>query len=236
MAYTINYSGGTITIADGTLNVTTSLSLPGRNYPGYGGPVDQNLVYLLENFAYYSSSPPNPVRGQTWFDTTTNLLKYNIGTFGSPNWKIVAGLGNDVTFNNITATGNITAATGTISGNNVIGNTVSANNHLTTGVQTGISATGTTQATAFILTKDISVVQNSSDGVADGVILPAVPGGYRVTVINQDTGDSVKVYPPGLAQINSLGATQAYTLPPGARLDFVSISTTQWYTLNATYG
>lgn len=237
MAYTLNYSGGTITVTDGTLNNTnTSLALPGRNYSGYGSPVDQNLVSMLENFAYYSSSPPNPIKGQLWFDTNTNLLKYNVGTTGSPNWSTVAGIGNNVTFGNLTLTGNLTATSGTVSANAVVTNTLTVNTNLVTAVQTGITAAGTTQGTAYALTKDINVVSTSTAG-ADGVLLPAVPtGGYRITIINQDSGDAVKVYPAGSAQINSLGASVAYSLVPGGRLDFVAISSAQWYTLNATYG
>ena len=51
MSYTINYASGSgsFIVSDGTLNTNdTSLSLPGRNYPGYGSPVDQNMVSMLE--------------------------------------------------------------------------------------------------------------------------------------------------------------------------------------------
>jgi hypothetical protein len=59
MAYTLVYSGGNITVVDGTLNTTnTSLALPGRNYSGYGSPVDQNFVSALENFASANASGP----------------------------------------------------------------------------------------------------------------------------------------------------------------------------------
>ena len=71
MAYTIIRSDGSqlTTIADGTINTTsTSLSLPGRNYAGYGQSLDTNFVRQLENYAN-SSPPPNPLRGQLWFNT-----------------------------------------------------------------------------------------------------------------------------------------------------------------------
>lgn len=237
MAYTLNFSGGTITVADGTLNSTnTSLSLPGRNYAGYGSPVDQNLVSLLENFAYYTASPPNPIKGQTWYDTSASQFKYNTGNVGSPNWVAVAGIGTNVTFNNIVATGNITAATGTITGSTIIGGTITATENIVSSVETGIAATGTNQGSAYQLTKDINVITTSSTGVAEGVILPTTAGGNRITVMNLDPADAVRVYPFGPAQINQLGASIAYSLAPGGRLDFVSISTSQWYTLNATYG
>jgi hypothetical protein len=36
MAYTINKNGGTISVADDTLNTETSLRLVGKDYIGYG--------------------------------------------------------------------------------------------------------------------------------------------------------------------------------------------------------
>ena len=53
MAYTILKTDGTTltTIADGTRDTTTSLSLAGPNFVGYGQYLNENLVYLLENFA-----------------------------------------------------------------------------------------------------------------------------------------------------------------------------------------
>lgn len=77
MAYTIKRTNLTdlTTIQDGTLNSTaTSLSLPGRNYAGYGNVIDTNFVRLLENFA--SANPPaNPIKGQLWYDTNNSKLK-----------------------------------------------------------------------------------------------------------------------------------------------------------------
>lgn len=235
MAYTLNYSAGSFTVVDGTLNNTnTSLSLPGRNYSGYGAPVDQNMVSLLENFAYYTASPPNPIKGQLWFDTTAVLLKYNIGNIGSPNWISVAGQNTNVTFNNLNVTGNATVA-GTLTAGTVVAATIRATSNLVTGVENPITATGTDQGTAYQLTKDINVVTTSSAGVAEGVILPTTSGGNRITIMNLDPADAVQVYPYGPAQINALGSTIPYVLAPGGRLDFVSITSTQWYTLNATY-
>jgi hypothetical protein len=76
MAYTINKSNGTVvaTVQDGTINTTTSLSLIGRNYQGYGETVNENLVRLLENSAS-SSSPASPITGELWYDTASSTLK-----------------------------------------------------------------------------------------------------------------------------------------------------------------
>ena len=88
MAYTINKTNGSVlaTIADGTIDNTTDLTLIGKNYSGYGELLNENLVKLLENFAN-SSAPANKLAGQLWWDTTNGLLKvYNGSTF-----KIISG-------------------------------------------------------------------------------------------------------------------------------------------------
>ena len=75
MSYTINKYNGTVlaTIEDGTLNTSTSLSLPGRNYAGYGEKLNENLVYLMESFAG-TTAPTNSVSGQLWYNSSTGLL------------------------------------------------------------------------------------------------------------------------------------------------------------------
>ena len=81
MAYTVNKTDGTIlsTVADGTIDTTTDLTLIGKNYAGYGEFFNENLVKLLENFAN-SSAPASPIAGQMWWDKTNNLLKVYTGT------------------------------------------------------------------------------------------------------------------------------------------------------------
>ena len=82
MAYTITKTDGTSlgTITDGTINNSfTSLTLIGRNYSNYGQFIANDLVALVENFAY-SSSPVNPLAGQLWWDTGTSRLNVYTGT------------------------------------------------------------------------------------------------------------------------------------------------------------
>jgi hypothetical protein len=85
MAYTINKTDGTIvtTITDGTVDNTTSLQLFGKSYSGFGEGLNENLVKLLENTAS-TSAPTAPLRGQVWFDTSTNQLKVYDGTSFKP--------------------------------------------------------------------------------------------------------------------------------------------------------
>jgi len=82
MSYIIRKTNGTTlgTILDGTLDTAaTSLSLVGRNYSNYGQVMTDNLVSMVENFAY-NISPSNPLAGQLWYDTGTSRLKVYTGT------------------------------------------------------------------------------------------------------------------------------------------------------------
>ena len=83
MAYTINLTDGTIfaTVADGTVNTSSSMTLVGKNYAGYGEFLDENFIHLLENGSN-TTAPPSPLTGQLWWDKTNTLLKvYNGTTF-----------------------------------------------------------------------------------------------------------------------------------------------------------
>jgi hypothetical protein len=86
MAYIINrFSGLQLTVLeDGTIDVSTSLGLVGRNYTGYGEIQNENFVYLLENFS--NASPPSrPLSGQTWFNNSNATLNVYDGN----DWKAV---------------------------------------------------------------------------------------------------------------------------------------------------
>ncbi len=83
MAYVINLTDGSTfaTIADGTINTSSSMTLVGKNYAGYGEFLDENFIHLLENGSN-TTAPPAPLTGQLWWDKTNNLLKvYNGSTF-----------------------------------------------------------------------------------------------------------------------------------------------------------
>jgi hypothetical protein len=81
MAYTINLTDGTVfaTITDGTINTTSSMTLVGKNYAGYGEFLDENFVHLLESGSN-TTAPAAPLTGQLWWDKTNTLLKVYTGT------------------------------------------------------------------------------------------------------------------------------------------------------------
>jgi hypothetical protein len=131
---------------------------------------------------------------------------------------------------NITSTGTLTSLT--VSGNITAQANVTLTSYLVQSVATGISAAGSTQGTATALAKDINVVSTVSAG--QGVVLPTAVAGMRITVMNT-SATAVNVYPASGGAINSGATNAAYSLAAGGRLDFIATTTTQWYTLNATY-
>jgi hypothetical protein len=96
MAYSISLANGSTIpgmgdagLQDGTVDSgSTSLSLIGKNYPGYGKLLNENFVYLLENFAN-TKSPLAALPGQIWWDSANKVLKVNAAVAaGNPAiWK-----------------------------------------------------------------------------------------------------------------------------------------------------
>ena len=100
MAYTITLTDGVVltTIADNTVDTTTSLTLIGHNFSGYGGYIAEDFVHLLENFA--NSTPPStPLVGQLFYNKATDALQIWTGT----TWTN-AGIPADGTLNNVDLT------------------------------------------------------------------------------------------------------------------------------------
>tara|TARA_Y100001973_G_C5200750_1_gene337415 strand:+ start:977 stop:2374 length:1398 start_codon:yes stop_codon:yes gene_type:complete len=85
MAYIINKTDGSAvtTITDGTIDNTTSLTLFGKSYSGFGELLNENLVKLLENSAG-TSAPAAPLTGELYFDTSTAQLKVYDGANFKP--------------------------------------------------------------------------------------------------------------------------------------------------------
>lgn len=82
MAYIINKTDGTIlaTVADGQVDeLSTDITLIGKNYSGFGEAINENFIKILENFSS-TSQPSSPIRGQIWFDASELKLKVYNGT------------------------------------------------------------------------------------------------------------------------------------------------------------
>ena len=88
MSYSISRYNGTLikTVADGTIDTSLDIKLIGKSYAGYGQAQNENFVYLLENFAN-TSSPPNPLSGQIWYDSANKKIKF----WDATKWRVAGG-------------------------------------------------------------------------------------------------------------------------------------------------
>ena len=101
MSYTINLTDGAVfaTIPDGTINTSSSMTLVGKNYAGYGEFLDTNFIHLLENSSN-TTAPGAPLSGQLWWDSGNGLMKVYTGT----TWKTISSATSSATapVNNVT--------------------------------------------------------------------------------------------------------------------------------------
>jgi hypothetical protein len=104
MSYTINLTDGALfaTIADGTINTSSSMTLVGKNYAGYGQFLDTNFIHLLEN-ASNTTAPGAPLTGQLWWDSGNGLMKVYTGT----TWKTISSATSSSTAPTSNVTGDL---------------------------------------------------------------------------------------------------------------------------------
>lgn len=87
--FTDSLNKGYLTVNESSVNTETSLGYPGKNYVNYGPLINENFLHLLENFAK-NTSPPNPVEGQLWYDTSINSEQLKI--YNGAQWISAAGI------------------------------------------------------------------------------------------------------------------------------------------------
>jgi len=97
---------------------------------------------------------------------------------------------------------------------------------------TSLTAAGTTQGTALLLTRQINDV--TSVAANTGVRLPVAVAGMRIIVRNS-SATNLNVYPNTGAQIQTLGTNVAMVLVAATMLEYVAVSATQWYLMNSVF-
>jgi hypothetical protein len=203
MAYTILKSDGTVltTIADGTINTTsTSLGLPGKNYAGYGQPMDTNMVHQLESYAN-TSPPANPLRGQLWYNISNGILYVcpTDGETNGSNWSAITltSSGGVTTFGNISVTGNLTA-------NNVIATNNSNANSVTTAYLTVTS--NATIATGNITLANITTLRTTAITTGGNANVGTLTGTITINGTGGNNGDALIFQTGGINIPNTAGA------------------------------
>lgn len=185
MAYTINLTNGSIfaTVADGTINTASSMTLVGKNYAGYGEFLDENFIHLLESGA--NTVPPTaPLTGQLWYDTSASLLKvYNGSAF-----KVLSA-----------ATAQSTAPTGSVTGD-LWFDTVNAQLKIYNGssyILVGPSYTSGTGTSGAI----VDTITDTSPG-ADHVVVKMFVNNTIVSIFSKDATFTPAVAISGFATIS----------------------------------
>jgi hypothetical protein len=130
------------------------------------------------------------------------------GTYGDAN---VVTLLTSYGSNSISTTGNVTAK------------------FLINSVSLAVAAAGTVSGNATLLTSTINLVTSVDAGA--GVKLPLTTQGMTIYITNI-SANSLIVY-PNTGAINTAAAS--YTQPAGSTIHYIATSTTQWYTVGASY-
>lgn len=89
-----------------------------------------------------------------------------------------------------------------------------------------ITATGTTQATAFAVLAEMNYF--STVAASTGAILDSAKGRGEVQAVYNGGANVLRVYPPTDGQINNLGTNAAMLLSPTTAVKFTRISATLW--------
>jgi hypothetical protein len=159
-------------VPDGSIYSVGNVTIPGRNFNGYGSPVDQNMLSMIENFASTVTGPSQPVTGQLWYDASVQTLKFNTSSNAIAQWATVPKIdpSGNATFGNLSLTGNlVVAAPGVIYGNGSGIHSLNASN-LSTGTIPAARLSGTynIDVTGNIQTANITTGLSTTPGTITG--------------------------------------------------------------------
>ena len=82
------------------------------------------------------------------------------------------------------------------------------------------------------MTTEFNRVSTVASGA--GVVLPTAVAGMAIVIVNT-SANTLLVYPASGAAVNSLATNVGYSQTTLATLQYIAISSTQWYTVGASY-
>ena len=94
-------------------------------------------------------------------------------------------------------------------------------------VNPNIAATGTTQATATLVSKDINIVTSSTTRSAEGVILPVATIGRTINIFNK-SANTITVYPATGGYIDTAAINVGKNVVAGGSISVCAFNTTNW--------
>ena len=162
--------------------------------------------------------------------TATTFVGALSGAATSATSATTAGTVTTAAQGNITSVGTLTSlnSSGNITAPSYIANT----GYFVRSVSASVSAAGTVQGNATALTTEFNRVSTVTSG--SGVVLPSATAGMAIAIVNS-SANSLLVYPATGAAINSLSTNVGYSHQTLATLQYIAISSTQWYTVGASY-
>lgn len=95
--------------------------------------------------------------------------------------------------------------------------------------QDNISANGTTQNSATLLTGTLCRVSTATVGVNDSIRISKIVEVRCIpTVVRNDSAGAVQLFPSSNEQINSLGVNNSYSISSGTIVHIWPISSARW--------
>ena len=161
--------------------------------------------------------------------TSTTFVGALTGAATTAGSATTAGTVTTAAQGNITSVGTLTSMT---SSGNVQGANVIATSYHIRSVNAAVSAAGSTQGTGTALTTEFNRVSTVASGA--GVVLPTAVAGMAIVIVNT-SANTLLVYPASGAAVNSLATNVGYSQTTLATLQYIAISSTQWYTVGASY-
>jgi len=213
-----NYSTGLVYVnTAGTVSTTTAAQ--GQ----IAGTLYWKIPYGITGNYKYQCSVHGGMNGNIVV-TDANVANINVGS------ATTAGTLTTNAQPNITSVGTLTSlnASGNITAPSHIANT----GYFIRSVSASVSAAGTVQGNATALTTEFNRVSTVTGGT--GVVLPTAVAGMSIAIVNS-SANSLLVYPATGAAINSLSTNVGYSHVTLATLQYIAISSTQWYTVGASY-
>ena len=231
-----SFGGGSVNIyaASGSSGAAGTINLVGVGNSGGGG----GGVYLTQTGQGTGAQTSSTIAILGGFGTSGNIsiIAFNAGGLvAGGNVTVGAGASNGTQSAGVINFSAATTATSTTTQNKMVlspaigGLQLQNNALLYTTVATGLTAAGTTQATALALNNQYNVV--STVAANSGTVLPAPGAGGLIVTINNRGANTLNVYPNSGATIDALAANAATTVPANGQLIIEAASATQWYTL-----
>lgn len=117
----------------------------------------------------------------------------------------------------------------TLSGN------VNIDGDLSLSISDTVSAAGTTQAAGTVITSTINRITSITAASAEAVTLPTPVLGQMIIVYNDDTADTLKIFPALGGTIDGKALNASIDLGFGGTLKFYAITTTIWIPEHSVY-